>query len=58
MVKYGNTWRAIGPYHWETPKQRDAYARSIQRVLVDWGQLPSARQPLIASADCWPLASR
>lgn len=48
MVKYGNTWRAIGAYHSETPKQRDAYARSIQQVLVGWGQLPSARQSLIA----------
>ncbi|CAB3642025.1 hypothetical protein LMG24238_00358 [Paraburkholderia sediminicola] len=48
MVKYGNTWRAIGAYHSETPKQRDAYARSIQQVLVGWGQLPSARQSLLA----------
>ncbi|CAE6695623.1 hypothetical protein R69776_02100 [Paraburkholderia nemoris] len=48
MVKYGNTWRAIGAYHSETPKQRDAYARSIQQVLVGWGQLPPARQALLA----------
>ncbi|MFB9124249.1 lytic transglycosylase [Paraburkholderia dipogonis] len=41
MVKHGNTWRAIGAYHSETPKQRDAYARGIQKVLVAWGQLPS-----------------
>ncbi|MHA6893566.1 lytic transglycosylase domain-containing protein [Ralstonia pseudosolanacearum] len=39
MVKHGNTWRAIGAYHSETPAQRDAYARSIQRVLVTWGEL-------------------
>jgi soluble lytic murein transglycosylase-like protein len=31
MVKYGNTWRAIGAYHSESPKLRDAYARSIPR---------------------------
>ena len=43
MVKYGNTWRAIGAYHSESPKQRDAYARSIQKILLDWGELPSAR---------------
>jgi soluble lytic murein transglycosylase-like protein len=43
MVKYGNTWRAIGAYHSESPKFRDAYARSIQQILVDWGELPSAR---------------
>jgi soluble lytic murein transglycosylase-like protein len=43
MVKYGNTWRAIGAYHSESPKLRDAYARSIQQTLVTWGELPSAR---------------
>jgi soluble lytic murein transglycosylase-like protein len=34
MVKYGNTWRAIGAYHSESPRLRDAYARSIQKILV------------------------
>ncbi len=48
MVKHGNTWRAIGAYHSESPKERDAYARSIQQVLVAWGQLPPARQALLA----------
>jgi soluble lytic murein transglycosylase-like protein len=43
MVKHGKTGRAIGAYHSESPKERDAYARSIQQVLVAWGQLPSAR---------------
>jgi len=43
MVKHGNTWRAIGAYHSETPAQRDAYARSIQRVLVSWGELQAQR---------------
>jgi soluble lytic murein transglycosylase-like protein len=43
MVKYGNTWRAIGAYHSESPKQRDAYARSIQKILVAWGELPITR---------------
>jgi soluble lytic murein transglycosylase-like protein len=43
MVKYGNTWRAIGAYHSESPKQRDAYARSIQKVLVSWGELQASR---------------
>jgi soluble lytic murein transglycosylase-like protein len=41
MVKYGNTWRAIGAYHSESPKRRDAYARSIQDILVGWGELRS-----------------
>jgi soluble lytic murein transglycosylase-like protein len=39
MVKYGNTWRAIGAYHSESPKHRDAYARDIQAILVGWGEL-------------------
>jgi soluble lytic murein transglycosylase-like protein len=44
MVKYGNTWRAIGAYHSESPKERDAYARSIQKILVAWGELlPASR---------------
>ncbi|BAN23034.1 lytic transglycosylase catalytic [Caballeronia insecticola] len=42
MVKYGNTWRAIGAYHSESPKHRDAYARSIQEILVGWGELRPA----------------
>lgn len=43
MVKYGNTWRAIGAYHSESPGQRDDYARRIQRILVAWGELQAAR---------------
>lgn len=42
MVKHGNTWQAVGAYHSETPDKRDAYARSIQKVLVTWGALPVA----------------
>lgn len=37
MIRYGNTWHAIGAYHSETPSLRDQYARSIHRVLVSWG---------------------
>jgi soluble lytic murein transglycosylase-like protein len=44
MVKYGNTWRAIGAYHSESPKLRDAYARSIQKILVMWGELQVAQK--------------
>jgi soluble lytic murein transglycosylase-like protein len=43
MVKYGNTWRAIGAYHSESPKARDAYARNIQKILVSWGELQPAQ---------------
>ncbi len=37
MVRYGNTWQAIGAYHSETPALRDQYARSIRDILVSWG---------------------
>jgi soluble lytic murein transglycosylase-like protein len=43
MVKYGNTWRAIGAYHSESPKERDAYARNIQKILVTWGELQASQ---------------
>lgn len=43
MVKYGNTWRAIGAYHSESPRERDAYARNIRQVLLAWGELPPRR---------------
>ncbi len=43
MVRYGNTWRAIGAYHSESPHERDAYARSIQAILVSWGLLQPQR---------------
>jgi soluble lytic murein transglycosylase-like protein len=37
MLRYGNTWRAVGAFHSETPRLRDEYARSIHAVLVSWG---------------------
>jgi soluble lytic murein transglycosylase-like protein len=43
MIKYGNTWDAIGAYHSETPRQRDAYVRSIKLTLVRWGEFPLSR---------------
>lgn len=33
MVKYGNTWTAIGAYHSETPAERDRYAHAIQAIV-------------------------
>ncbi|MBN3828235.1 lytic transglycosylase domain-containing protein [Burkholderia sp. Ac-20384] len=33
MIKYGNTWAAVGAYHSETPAERDRYARSIESIL-------------------------
>lgn len=37
MLRHGNTWRAVGAYHSETPRFRDQYARNIHSVLVSWG---------------------
>ncbi|RFP09358.1 lytic transglycosylase [Duganella sp. BJB488] len=33
MLKYGNTWDAVGSYHSETPAERDRYKRSIMRIV-------------------------
>jgi soluble lytic murein transglycosylase-like protein len=30
MNKYGNSWKAVGAYHSETPSERDAYARKVR----------------------------
>lgn len=39
MNKYGNTWRAVGAYHSETPALRDRYARQIADILIRWNLL-------------------
>lgn len=39
MIRYGNTWAAVGAYHSATPRLRDAYARQIRDVLARWGML-------------------
>ncbi len=33
VMKYGNTWEAVGAYHSETPKHRDPYARSVEAIF-------------------------
>jgi lysozyme-related protein Hpa2 len=37
--KYGNTWRAVGAYHSETPALGASYATAIQRIMARWGVL-------------------
>ncbi|NVM77654.1 lysozyme-related protein Hpa2 [Duganella sp. SG902] len=34
MLKYGNTWDAVGAYHSETPALRDSYKAAIQRIVA------------------------
>ena len=36
MLKYGNTWEAVGAYHSETPSLRDRYAAQIIAILRKW----------------------
>lgn len=43
MNKYGNTWRAVGAYHSETPAPRDRYARQIADILIRWNLLQAER---------------
>jgi len=33
VLKYGNTWKAVGAYHSQTPARRDAYARSVEAIF-------------------------
>lgn len=41
ILKYGNTWAAVGSYHSATPALRDKYSRQIQSILRRWGVLPA-----------------
>ncbi|KER65912.1 lytic transglycosylase [Burkholderia cepacia] len=45
MLKHGNTWDAVGAYHSETPKLRDAYVRRIRQTLTRWGAGPAQFEP-------------
>lgn len=33
MVRYGNTWEAVGAYHSQTPAERDRYAQAIEALV-------------------------
>ncbi|MFL9989517.1 lytic transglycosylase domain-containing protein [Paraburkholderia sediminicola] len=43
MNKYGNTWRAVGAYHSQTPALRDEYAQQIVAILRKRNLMLSAR---------------
>ena len=43
VIRYGNTWAAVGAYHSATPALRDEYARQIAGVLRRWQVLPEDR---------------
>lgn len=44
IVKYGNTWAAVGAYHSATPALRDDYARRIA-AIVERRRVASAPPP-------------
>lgn len=37
MLKYGNTWDAVGAYHSETPALRDRYKEAVRRIVAAHG---------------------
>jgi soluble lytic murein transglycosylase-like protein len=43
MIRYGNTWAAVGAYHSATPALRDQYARQIAGILRHWQVLQEDR---------------
>lgn len=45
VLKYGNTWAAVGAYHSETPKHRNLYALSVEGIFMRYrlDQLPNDR---------------
>lgn len=34
IIRYGNTWQAVGAYFSRTPSMRDAYAREVYKIWV------------------------
>jgi len=36
MDRYGNSWKAVGAYHSETPAERDKYAAQIRKIIEKW----------------------
>lgn len=43
MIQHGNTWRAVGSYHSNTPWWRDRYAQTIYRRIQALNQGPAAK---------------
>ena len=36
MNKYGNTWKAYGAYHSETPEYQEKYVNDLKTILRSW----------------------
>jgi soluble lytic murein transglycosylase-like protein len=48
ILKYGNTWAAVGAYHSATPTLRDQYAKQIEGILRRWGVLSGKSETELA----------
>lgn len=51
IVRYGNTWAAVGAYHSATPALRDGYAAQVSRILRGWHLLNAPRTQDVAQVD-------
>jgi hypothetical protein len=62
VARYGNTWKAVGAYHSETPERREAYSARIQNHLLKWGVISRYRmakpESVSASAAVTPTIQR
>jgi len=45
VQRHGNTWRAVGAYHSNTPARSAWYANAIANVLMAWQVLPPGQLP-------------
>ena len=50
VVRYGNTWTAVGAYHSSTPALRDDYARRIATIIERWRHDPAHAVPVTAAS--------
>ena len=55
--RHGNTWRAVGAYHSNTPARAAWYANAIVSVLMRWRVMPAGPLPYPASATLAPHRS-
>jgi soluble lytic murein transglycosylase-like protein len=50
VVRYGNTWTAVGAYHSATPAMRDDYARRIAGIIERWRLDPAHAVPVTTAS--------
>jgi len=57
IERHGNTWRAVGAYHSNTPARAAWYANAIVSVLMRWRVVPAGPLPYPAHATLAPRQS-